>query len=145
MARTCYALKLGENTYKLRLTLRGQKVLRALDPDAPILAAVVGAVDDPDTMEALLTEALNWKGNDNKLHDGAELYDEMVDNGYSGSEDFLRVVLNIAENAGLLTEAERIKVERSTGKLLRAAMENFDDEEEGEESPENPLKDLKTL
>lgn len=145
MARTCYALTLGDHTYKLRLTLKGQKALRVRDPESPILAAIIGSVEDPDAMEALLTEALNWKGNDNKLHDGSDLYDEMVDNGFAGYEDFLGVVLNIAENAGLLTEQDRINVERSTSKMLRAVMEHFSDDEEGEESPENPLKDLKTL
>lgn len=144
MARNCYELRLGGNVYKLRLTLKGQKNLRQRNPDAPIIATIMGAVDDPEDMDALLTEALNWEGNSNSIHSGEELYDEMVDNGYSGSESFLQVVLGIAKNAGLLTEDERKKVERVTRKLINSSMDAFDEElaEEGEESPENPLKTL---
>ena len=144
MARNCYELRLGGNVYKLRLTLKGQKNLRQRNPDAPIIATIMGAVDDPEDMDALLTEALNWEGNSNSIHSGEELYDEMVDNGYSGSESFLQVVLGIAKNAGLITEDERKKVERVTRKLINSSMDAFDEElaEEGEESQENPLKTL---
>lgn len=144
MARNCYALRLGGNEYKLRLTLKGQKNLRQRNPETPIIAAIMSAVDDPEDMDALLTEALNWEGNSNTIHSGEELYDEMVDNGYSGSESFAQVVLGIAKNAGLLTEDERAKMERVTRKLLNASMDAFEEEltEEGEESPENPLKTL---
>ena len=147
MARNCYVLRLGSNEYKLRLTLKGQKNLRQKNPDTPIIAAIMGAVDDPEDMDALLTEALNWDGNRNSIHSGEELYDEMVDNGYSGSESFMQVVLGIAKNAGLLTEDERAKVERVTRKLISSSMDAFGEEleeQEGEESPENPPQ-LKTL
>lgn len=150
MARNCYVLRLGDNEYKLRLTLKGQKNLRERNPGTPVIAAIMGALDDPEDMDALLTEALNWEGNSNKIHTGEELYDEMVDNGYSGSEDFMRVVLGIAKNAGLITEDDRTKMERITGKLIRRNMDDLldeldEDEQEGEESPENPPQEFKTL
>lgn len=149
MARSCYVLRLGDKEYKLRLTLKGQQKVKELDREAPVMALVMSAVDDPEAMEVLLTEALNWEGNSNKIHSGAELYDMMVDNGYSGSEDFLEVVLGIAHNAGLLTEDDRAKVERVTKKVIRSNMDALakedELEEEGEESPENPLGNLKTL
>ena len=146
MARNCYLLRVGDKEYKLRLTLKGQKNLKKLDPDAPMMALVMGAVDDPEAMEALLTEALSWEGNSNKTHSGAELYDEMVDAGFSGSEEFLEVVLNIAKNAGLLTEDERCKVERVTTKMIRKSMDELcAEDEEVDEGPEDPTKGFRTL
>ena len=149
MARNCYALRVGDKEYKLRLTLKGQKKLKERNPDTSVIAAIMGAIDDPDDMDALLTEALNWDGNNNKIHSGADLYDELVDNGYCGSEDFLEIVLNIAKNAGLVTEDERAKMERVTRKMIRSGMDALDDElqsdEEDEESQGNPLEGLQTL
>lgn len=148
MARNCYVLRLGENEYKLRLTLKGQKKLKEHNPDVAVIATIIGAVEDPDDMDILLTTALNWEGNKNKIHTGEELYDEMVDNGYSGSEKFMEVVLGIAKNAGLLTEDDRVKMERATKRLIRSSMDGILDEsedEEGEESPENPPAEFRTL
>ena len=148
MARQCYKLNLNGVDYKLRLTLAGQKALKERDPETPILAILLGALDDPEDMDFVLSTALNWDGNENKIRSGEALYDEMVDAGYRGNEKFLEVVLGIAHNAGLLSDDERNKVSRATLRMLREGMDNIDsdaDGEEGEESPENPLKDLKTL
>lgn len=151
MARNCYTIRVGGNEYKLRLTLKGQKKLKERNPGVSVIAAIMGAVDDPEDMDALLTEALNWEGNNNKIHSGEALYDELVDNGYCGSEAFLDIVLNIAKNAGLITEDERVKMDRVTRKMIRNGMAALDeelqdaDDEEGEESQENPLEGLRTL
>ena len=156
MARQCYKLNLNGVDYKLRLTMAGQKALKERDPETPILAIMLGALDDLDDMEFILTTALNWDGNENKIRTGEALYDELVDAGYRGSEMFLEVILGIAHNAGLLSDDERDKVRRSTVRLLRKSMENLDDfadnqehdggdEGEGEEGPENPPLQLKTL
>lgn len=148
MARRCYKLNLNGVDYKLRLTLAGQKAIRERDPETPILAALMSALDDPDEMDFILSTALNWDGNENKITSGEALYDEMVDAGYRGNEKFLEVILGIAHNAGLLSDDERDKVRRSTLRILKQTMDNLDggtEEEEGEESPENPLGKLETL
>ena len=106
------------------------------------------AIDDPVAMSDLLTEALTWEGNPNKLRSGEDLYDLMVEDGYSGTEDFLDVVLGIAHNAGLLSEADCTRVARSTKRMLRkgmAGLDAADEEEEGEESPDNPQDEFETL
>lgn len=148
MARQCYKLNLNGVDYKLRLTLAGQKALKERDPETPILATLLSALDDPEDMDFVLSTVLNWEGNENKIHSGEALYDEMVDAGYRGSEKFLEVMLGIAHNAGLLSEDDRQKVYRSTARMLRKSMDGLDDiteNEEGEESPENPPVNLKTL
>lgn len=160
MARQCYKLNLNGEEYKLRLTMAGQKALLELHPAQNALAIIMGAVDDLSDMEALLTEALNWEGNNNKIHSGAELYDELVDAGYCGTEDFMKIALNIAKNAGLLTQDDRDRLERITGTAVRSQMEMLFNEleginapaPEGEEGSENPTQmqeteilELKTL
>lgn len=153
MGRQCYKLNLNGEEYKLRLTMAGQKALMERSPGQKVLAIIMGAVDDLDDMEALLTEALNWEGNNNKIHSGAELYDALVDAGYSGSEDFLRLCLNIAKNAGLLKQDDRDRLERIVGKAVQREMDMFfammeseldgdgkPAEQEGEESEDNPLE-----
>ena len=148
MARTCYKLKVGKEEFKLRLTLAGQKNLLQKNPEIPVLATIMSAADDPMDMENLLTEALNWEGNENAIHDGAELYDLMVDNGYRGAKKFAEVALGIAHNAGLLAEDERQKVARAVNNQLSRAFDgllgdeeqtaDFSDNEEGGEGLGNP-------
>ena len=111
MGRKSYIVKAGGEEFKLRLTLAGQKNLQAKNPDDPILAIVMGAVDDPGDMEALLNEALSWEGNENPTCSGEELYNRMVDDGKCGSGAFMDLVLSIAHNAGLLSDDERKKVQ----------------------------------
>lgn len=151
MARRSYELKLGKDTFKLRLTLAGQKALMEKNPDTPILAIIVSAVDDPIDMENLLTEALNWDGNKNSVTNGAELYDLMVDAGYCGAKKFMEVVLGIAHNAGLLEESERSKVSRAIKQQLDSTFDSLlgnthaattlSGDEEGEEGSEYPTQE----
>lgn len=148
MARQCYKLNLNGEEYKLRLTMAGQKALLERSPDQNILAIIMGAADDLGDMEALLTEALNWEGNNNKIHSGSDLYDELVDAGYSGTEDFMKVALNIAKNAGIINQDSRDRLERVVGKAIATQMDmllaqlegNFDAEPETEEGSEDPLE-----
>lgn len=148
MARQCVALRLGETEVKLRLTLRGQKALKEKNPDMSVLAIIMSAVDEPEDMEVLLTQALNWDGNKNKIKDGGKLYDELVDYGYCGSEDFLVLAMDIAQNAGLVTQDERARLDRAIQHQLRKGLESLENalsDEEGEESLVNPPEKLKTL
>ena len=148
MARRSYELKLGKETFKLRLTLAGQKALMEKNPDTPILAIVMSAVDDPIDLENLLTEALNWEGNENLVDNGEALYDKMVDAGYCGAKKFMEVVLGIAHNAGLLAEAERTKVSRALSRRLDSVFdellsavpttETLGGDEEGDEGSDRP-------
>lgn len=142
MARQCYKLNLNGVDYKLRITLSAQKEFMERYPGTPVVAAIVSSFEDPADMEFLLSKALNWDGNENKIRSGEAFYDELVDAGYRGNEAFLKLALGIAHNAGLLSDEEMKKVERKTLKLLRSgmdsAMEDAEDGEEGEEGPENP-------
>lgn len=155
MGRKSYIVKAGGDEFKLRLTLVGQKNLQAKNPDVPILAIVMGAVDDPGDMEVLLNEALSWEGNENPTCSGAELYDRMVDDGKCGSGAFMDLVLSIAHNAGLLNDDERKKVQRAVDSRLRRSFDqlvsdedslgDLSGDEEGDESSDNPQTEMVTL
>lgn len=155
MGRKSYIVKAGGEEFKLRLTLNGQKNLQAKNPDVPIMALVMGAVDDPGDMEALLTEALSWEGNDNPTCRGAELYDRMVDDGKCGTSAFMELVLNIAHNAGLINDGESKKVQRAVERRINRSFDQlceeddpFEDlsgDEEGDEGSDNPRETMPTL
>lgn len=148
MAKRSYELRVGDEVFKLRLTLAGQKALKAKNPDTPILAAIMSAVDDPEDMENLLTEALNWDGNENAIRSGAELYDKLVDAGYCGAKAFMEIILKIAHNAGLINEDERNKVNRAISHQLDSSFDmllggedldaDLSGDEEGGEGSDNP-------
>lgn len=152
MAKQCVKLELGDKVVKLRLTLRGQKAIREKYPDDSVMTTIMDAVDDPEAMDLVLTQALNFDGNDNKIRSGEALYDLLVDNGYEGQEDFLGLMMDIAKGAGLVTQDDRDKLSRVISKQIRMGMERLenaldtpetlDSFEEGEEGPENPLKTL---
>lgn len=150
MAKQCYKLNLNGEEYKLRLTMACQKALLERFPGQNIIGIIMSAPEDLEVMDALLTQALNFEGNSNKIHTGEELYDELVDAGYCGSMDFMKVCLNIAKNAGLLTQDDRDRLERITDKMIRQEMDTIMNQlegvtppetaQEGEVSTENPLE-----
>ena len=155
MARKSYIVNAGGKEFKLRLTLAGQKNLQAKNPGVSIMALVMGAVDDPSDMEALLTEALSWEGNPNPTCEGAKLYDLMVDDGMCGTGAFMELVLNIAHNAGLINDAERKKVQLAVERRMRQSFDQLIEEEdpyqdlsadeEGDEGSDNPRMEMPTL
>ena len=153
--RRSYIVKTSGGEFKLRLTLAGQKNLLAKNPDTSIMALVMSAIDDPQDMENLLTEALTWDGNENAIHEGAKLYDLMVDDGKCGTDCFADLVLNIAHNAGLISDDERKKIHRGIVVKIRNGIDSMFEEEpefpdlsgneEGVEGSENPPLTMPTL
>ena len=61
MSRKYHTLRLGDDQYRLRLTIRGQNNLRERFQEDTI-QTVLGAATDSRRMVALLEEALNWEG-----------------------------------------------------------------------------------
>lgn len=147
MARRCYILKVGKKAYKLRLTLAGQKKIREYDPNSEIIGTIMSAISDPGAMDVVLTQALSWDGNENDTNSGEELYDQIVDECNGGQEYFAKLLLGIAENAGLMTEDQRKKMERRVVKMLKSDDQDDDpdDDMDLEEGESDPLERLPTL
>ena len=118
MARKCYILRGEGAEYRLRLTVGGQRNLRARFGE-DTLQTVFLAAGDSERMCALLTEALNWSESGNSLTDGEQLYDLLVDWGWRGQERFGALAFDLAAASGLLTEEQAGQLKQT----LRNAME----------------------
>lgn len=110
-------LKVGNKTetVKFRITLGGQKTLKE-KYDQEILGILFMAVENAEMAADIFTEALNYRGNDNTITDGEEMYDLLVDNGVCGVGGFAEILFGIAAESGLVskTEADTF-VKKATG------------------------------
>lgn len=120
-----YDITVGGQKLKLRLTYRGLKQLREeLDRDPR--AALVGAIGDPADLAPVLTAALSWKGSENPITDGEELYDLLVDEGYNGSDGFRELVFGLGVASGIWSAEEAQQLAASLKRAERAAFEVID-------------------
>ena len=104
-----------EQEINLRLTLGAQEKLeKKYNQNA--MATLYDAIDKASVLAAVMTEALNFKGNTNPVKDGAVLYDLLVDNGYAGVEAFAELSMGIAHASGLVSEKQAVAtVNRAKG------------------------------
>ena len=94
---------------KLRLTVGGQLNLKKRFKENA-LATILDAGEDVEKCVAVLQEALRFKGNENKIQNGEELYDILVENGYKDYEGFGEVMLGIGVASGICSEEKKKKV-----------------------------------
>lgn len=100
-----------EKEFNLRLTISSQlKLKKAFKEEGVQL--IFSAMDDLELMLKLLTEALTFTGNENQVTDGEQFYELLVDNGYSGKEDFAKLVFDIAAASGIIKEGQSEKVSK---------------------------------
>lgn len=128
---------------QLRLTLGGQKALKAKYPGKDTLDIIMAAATDAEAMAAVLNESLHFAGNENpKTLTGEEFYDTLVDEGYSGQMDFATLAMDIARGAGLLEDKQKTKLlailKRSVDGIFDA-MDNAEDAPEEAVNPTGPL------
>ncbi len=126
MAKKCYALTVDGKKVRLRLTVAGQRLLRERY-EQDIMQTVLDAASDGEKLAALLEAALNWKDSGNPILDGEELYDLLVDEGWSGQERFGGLALDIAGASGLFSAGQ---VERMKASIAQAVEEAFQSLEE---------------
>lgn len=120
MARRYYLLRLEGQEYRLRLTLRGQRLLRDRFQEET-LETVLLAAGDAERMCALLGEALSWPESGNPVTDGEEFYDLLVDGGYRGQERFGGLAFDLAAASGLMTEEQAKQLKDSLRTALNQA------------------------
>lgn len=122
-----YDITLQDGTeVALRITIGSQMKLSKKYNEAA-MATVFSAVADPAKICDVLTEALNYKGNENKFKTGAELYDALVDDGYEGTEDFMELLAGIAKESGLITDKQADQLVKYT---KEQTSDLFEDEDE---------------
>lgn len=116
-----YTLNLNDNGEKvevsLRLTLGSQLALKK-KYNENALATIFGALDDPEKMMAVFNQALNYKGNENTITDGEQLYDLIADNDLGGVSGFQKILSGIARESGLLSEKEKKTIDEQGEKLF---------------------------
>ena len=96
----------GHNiTARFRITLGGQKVLKEKYDDE-IMSIIFKALDNAEIMADVFEQALTFRGNDNQITDGEEMYDLLVDNGVSGIGDFADILFGIAAKSGIVSDAD---------------------------------------
>ena len=135
MSRKYHTLRLGDDQYRLRLTIRGQNNLRERFKEDTI-QTVRGAATDSRRMVALLEEALNWEGNENPMTDGERFYDLLVDQGYCGQIQFSGLAFDIAACSGLVTAEQAKTLKESVAKAVTDAYADIREGKEAEEVPE---------
>ena len=135
MSRKYHTLRLGDDQYRLRLTIRGQNNLRERFKEDTI-QTVRGAATDSRRMVALREEALNWEGNENPMTDGERFYDLLVDQGYCGQIQFSGLAFDIAACSGLVTAEQAKTLKESVAKAVTDAYADIREGKEAEEVPE---------
>ena len=135
MSRKYHTLRLGDDQYRLRLTIRGQNNLRERFQEDTI-QTVLGAATDSRRMVALLEEALNWEGYENAVTDGERFYDLLVDQGYCGQIQFSGLAFDIAACSGLVTAEQAKTLKQSVAKAVTDAYADIREGKEAEEVPE---------
>ena len=135
MSRKYHTLRLGDDQYRLRLTIRGQNNLRERFQEDTI-QTVLGAATDSRRMVALLEEALNWEGYENAVTDGERFYDLLVDQGYCGQIQFSGLAFDIAACSGLVTAEQAKTLKESVAKAVTDAYAVIREGKEAEEVPE---------
>ena len=125
MTKRYYPLVLGEEEYRLRLTMAGQRALKERYGE-DILPFLFSAATDGEKFCALLGQCLSWPGNDNPTTDGESLYDRMVDEGWQGQEAFAELIFQLAVTSGLLRQEQAQQLNAAVQKAFLTVFEELE-------------------
>lgn len=101
----------------LRLTLGSQLALKKKYNENAI-STIFGGLDDPEKLATVFNQALNFKGNENVIKDGEELYDLIADNDLGGLTGFQQILTGIARESGILSEKEKAALDKRGEELI---------------------------
>lgn len=121
-----YEVKLNEKKYQLRITAGAQKELLK-EKEKSFFEILFDCMTDSLNCIDVFDKALNFKGNENEITTGEELYDEMVDAGYEGAERFYLVVLMTAQTSGIINEDQKKKLEKAMKDMNKGLYDKITD------------------
>lgn len=103
-----YTTQLGDQEVTLRLTVGGlRKYLKEHTVEGcTLLVSLMAATEDLDAMSALLTQALQHSGNQNRIKSGDELIDALIDSGMK-LIDIKTLLLELFEQSGIIDHEGR--------------------------------------
>jgi hypothetical protein len=113
-------------TVSLRLTTAGQITLKKHWNENTV-STLFGAIDDIEKFADVLTQALNYPGNQNVIRKGDELADLLADNDLLGIANKQKLMTAIGRASGILSEAEREKMDKNADKMF----DGLNEDEEG--------------
>lgn len=103
MTYNTYDITVGGEEVKLRLTWMGQMNLKK-KYKAEALAVIFDAIADIEKAADVFTQALTYKGSENTIKKGEDLFDALVDDGMAGYEGMAKILSGIAVASGVITE-----------------------------------------
>lgn len=121
-----YEVKLNGKNYQLRITAGAQKELLK-EKEKSFFEILFDCMTDSLNCIDVFDKALNFKGNENEIRTGEELYDEMVDAGYEGAERFYNVVLMTAKTSGIINEDQKKKLEKAMKDMNKGLYDKITD------------------
>lgn len=121
-----YEVKLNGKNYQLRITAGAQKELLK-EKEKSFFEILFDCMTDSLNCIDVFDKALNFKGNENEIRTGEELYDEMVDAGYEGTERFYSVVLMTAQTSGIINEDQKKKLEKAMKDMNKGLYDKITD------------------
>lgn len=113
--------------FELRFTVASQLKFKKKYGNEGI-QTILKTLDDLEMMLDFFTEALSFKDNQNPVTDGAKFYDLLVDNGYSGQEDFSSLVFEIASCSGIIKSEQSSKLSQMISDTYDSMFESLLDE-----------------
>lgn len=101
----------------LRLTIGGQIKLKKRFNEST-LTTLFTAIDDPERLVEVMTEALTWTGNANTIKSGERLCDLLAGNGLLGMIEKQRIITRLAVVSGIVSEKEGKEIDKKTDGIL---------------------------
>lgn len=128
-----YDITVGGEDVKLRLTFLGQINLKKKHK-AEALAVIFDGIADIEKAVDVFTQALTYKGNENTIKTGEELYDKLVDDGMTGYDGIAKILSGIAVHSGLITQQ---KADQIVAYMTTVMDAQFNALTEADEEPKN--------
>lgn len=98
-----YDITVNGEIVKLRLTWLGQMNLKK-KYKTEALGIIFDAIADIEKAADVFTQALNYKGSENTIKKGEDLFDALVDDGMAGYEGIAKILAGIAVSSGVITQ-----------------------------------------
>ncbi|MCC8064167.1 MAG: hypothetical protein LIO70_03650 [Clostridiales bacterium] len=123
--KRAYELELDGVTYRLRLTVGGQRrLIKKYKGELPLQICLT-AMQDIDRLCAVLEEALHWTNSGNPDISGEDFYELLVDEGYAGVSGIGGQVVCIMAESGMLTAGQRNALLAGLDESLEQAFANL--------------------
>lgn len=134
MNRKVYTISVGGNTCALRLTIKGQLNLKKKYNENAV-ATIFNAIDDLDRQLDVITEALNYAGNENEIKTGEEFLDAFIDDEHYGQEEIATVLASIAKVSGLINDKQYEAIVKYVKEATDEVFAEFDEESKNAKKP----------